>query len=436
MERIAQTFIACIFASNVKRKLNVVICIIITLSYFSCQEEDFGYDSNHIAYESAFVKTFGKPDPNHTWGFIEQPILNYGASQTRTVNTNSNQWADPNYYALNVPADITAAEAEYVYNWFATNDKPVDAETIHWSDFFIQYVNSYNEHENVSNRNMDQLGYESMDGQWEHVNNFNTQTHAIQYVYNAGTENWTYRASHSNTYQYELYFMKWLSFEASDGKHYEGWYIGFDYESKKGDAADTERDGKYNDWIVKVSPGDHQGYPITVRVMCEDLGNSLDWDFNDVVFDVSFSKIETYYPERKTECFATIVLQAVGGTLPIFVGTTDERYEAHALLGDGSMTPIIHPNATAIYTVPISVADYNSKTNTANAKSIPIYVRGTSATYQIESSDIPQKFACPDNVQWSEELVNICDTYPNVPTWIQNEGMGDAAGVWKLNPKK
>lgn len=420
----------------------ILFYVLMLFTLISCEEFDYGYTSNQIAYNKAFTNEFGQVDPNHTFGFIDQPILNYTPAQTRVVNTESNLWGDPNYYALNVPADVTEAEAKWVYNWFATNQNP-QGQAIHWSDFFIQYVSAYNEVNNTTKRNMDQLGYEGIITDWEHVNDFNVTTHTTKYVYNAGTENWTYRASHSNTYQYNKYVIQFLSFTAEDGNHYEGWYVGFDYESLKweGDGSLESRseyaDGYYNDWIVKVTPGTHLGYPISVRVMCEDLGNSFDWDFNDVVFDVSFVGIDQYeyWPVAKYRKYrATIILRAVGGTLPIFVGTSDERFEAHALLGDGSMTPIIHPSAPVIYTVELNESDLTPGKNTLNAKNIPIYVRGQYATYQIQSSDIPQKFACPDNVDWTEECQNICDKYEAFPLWIKNEDMGNAEDVWNLNP--
>lgn len=61
---------------------------------------------------------------------------------------------------------------------------------------------------------------------------------------------------------------------------------------------ETYGDGYYSNWIIKISPAtlapDPTPDPVppykVTRVMCEDLGNSHDFDFNDVVFDV---KLET-----------------------------------------------------------------------------------------------------------------------------------------------
>lgn len=215
--------------------------------------------------------------------------------------------------------------------------------------------------------------------------------------------------------------------------HYDGWYVAFDYESIKYEgngsleSNSVYADGYYDDWVLKVTPGTHQGWPVAVRVMCEDLGNSFDWDFNDVVFDVTFEG-------KGNEIYAKITLRAAGGTLPIKVGTTDDRYEVHRLLGNGSMTPILSAAAPAVYTVKVPSATNNGK-NVENAKKIPIYVDGINVTaIDLSQSNIPQRFACPDSVKWSPELTNICKTYPNFPAWVKDD-FKDVENLWKYNPK-
>lgn len=460
-----------------KNYLNLTISFLVLMA--SCQEySPVDVTSPEFAYNHEFVNAFGQPMEGHSWGFVDQPIIDYSAP-TRTVDTNSNLWyytyqlnipgypdADGNFHgqqtvdqdgyltktvnisqipgqgtanedknwlsnnAGNPVGDVTTEEMEYVMNWFKTTQNPASTP-IHWQEFFVQYI-GYNARNVIKAGEMDQLGYEAMDGTWEHVNDFNGRTKTLKYVRNSGTEAWSYRASHSDTYQDDLYTIQYLSFTLPNGHHYEGWYVGFDYESIKYEGNGSLegnsvfRDGYYCDWVVKVTPGTHQGYPVTVRVMCEDLGHSYDWDFNDVVFDVSFLR-------ESDGVYATIVLQAAGGTMPITVGTTDAAFEIHSKLGTGSLSPILHPKAIWLYKVKVTGCD--SPDNTANAKNIPIYVQGSQAVYQISTSAIAQKFACPDDVSWSEECVNICATYPNVPAWINNErSMNDARDVWALNP--
>lgn len=402
-----------------------MICLI------SCQDDNLGYTKQDIInakYQKEFVKTFGNPDPNHNWGFTDLEIIQYPITTRATVNPNSNEWEST--FKLNVPDNVTSAEAEYVKNWFATHQNP-SSTAIHWEQFFIQYVD-------CKQSQMNELQVKCLDGRIDHIYNFNNSTKAMQYVYDAGTEAWSY-SSNSATGKYyrqwDLYNIQYLTFTASDGKYYEGWYVGFDYESaKEGIGEDSGeykqfvfRDGYYNDWIVKVSPGTSQGYPVTVRVMCEDLGNSFDWDFNDVVFDVSFLG-------KGNNVQAKIVLRAAGGTMPITVGSTEDIYEVHKLLGDGSMTPILSTDAPAIYTVDVPSATNNGK-NVANAKLIPIYVNGINVTaIDLSETGSPQRFACPDSVMWSPELTNICETYPNFPAWVKDAEFTDVQNLWKYNP--
>lgn len=456
------------------------LATIVAGSLISCQEEDLGHSVEEVrasVYSRKFIEEFGQPDPNHTWGFEDVEVVNMNSTSTRSVNTNKNEWYwknklnvpgypdhlhqyflgekstshhasedpgnDNNWYANTVGSpigDVTEEEIKWVMNYFKTTQNP-QGQAIHWEDFFVQFV-GYNATNKIKAGEMDQLGYESIRGNWEHVNDFNGKTKTLQYVYGAGTEAWSYRASHSNTYQNDKYVIMHLVFDIPQtncpyhctSHHYDGWYVAFDYESIKYEgngsleSNSVYADGYYDDWVLKVTPGTHQGWPVTVRVMCEDLGNSFDWDFNDVVFDVTFEG-------KGNEIYAKITLQAAGGTLPIIVGTTDDRYEVHKLLGNGSMTPILSPAAPAVYTVKVPSATNNGK-DVENAKKIPIYVNGANVTaIDLSQSNIPQRFACPDYVMWSPELTNICKTYPNFPAWVQQQDFKDVENLWKYNPK-
>lgn len=435
-------------------KKNVIFAAITMFCAASCAEYDGEYTLEELTmvknvktFTKNFESRYGSIDPNHTWGFYEMTPVEQLA--TRTVHVNSNQWADPNYYGLDVPADITPEERDYVKNWFKTNQSP-EGLAIHWADFFIQYVSSYNEDHNCSDRNMDLLGYESLTGAWEHVNNFNTQTHAIQYVTNAGTENWTYRSSFDDKYHNNLYTIQYLSFDVN-GHHYEGWYVGMDYEGYvyEGDGSlrrgSVFADGYYDDWIVKVTPGLRKDKSKTSRIMCEDLGNTDDFDFNDVVFDVSYETEEIWWPEHTKTTYAIIVLQAAGGTLPIYVGVNpsvkeNEIYEAHKLLGASSSKEPIN-----VGEVKSAVAIYRIEVESTNPNDIPIYVMSGSnaATNSISllpesgrgSSLAPQKICIPGtDTEWLLEMHQIENGYKNFDLWVQDQdGQYDFKGSTPWN---
>lgn len=386
----------------------------------SCQEY-LPFDDHDLTvqtYEKDFVSTFGIPAPNHQWGFEQQPIIDYSAGQTRVyTNPNSNEWSS--VFHLNVPQAITSDEITYVKNWFSNPENTRTAcEAVHFEDFFIQHVS-------CDRGNMSELHVKNLDGSDIHVNNFNGNSGAIMYVGQAGTEAWSY-ASTSSTgkfyRQWDLFYTQYLSFSVN-GKEFEGWYIGFDYEfAKEGLGPESGeynqfifRDGVYNDWIVKVSPALHDTNS-TKRVMCEDLGATADWDYNDVVFDVSFTQEDGIY-------YANIALRAVSGTLPIYVGKIDPAYEAHKLLGDGSLNPICETNNVATYKIKLSdlhIQDSNNVTS-ASANAIPVYVYGPDGVYTLTNSSIAQKLACPNTTSWAKEGIKISTVYSDFEKWVSDE---------------
>ena len=91
------------------------------------------------------------------------------------------------------------------------------------------------------------------------------------------------------------------------------------------------RDYYFSDWIVSIVPGNTTiEEPNKVRIMAEDLNATAvkaegdieksDWDFNDVVFDVTFNEDGT----------ATVQLVAAGGVLPLTV----DGHEVHEAFGE------------------------------------------------------------------------------------------------------
>ena len=93
-------------------------------------------------------------------------------------------------------------------------------------------------------------------------------------------------------------------------------------------------DGYFSDWIVTLTEakrisGGGSANTETIRVMGEDLtiNTNSDFDFNDVVFDVTWGKGNKE---------ATIVLKAAGGELPIYIVRDDDELEIHALFANAN----------------------------------------------------------------------------------------------------
>lgn len=304
---------------------------------------------------------------------------------------------------------------------------------------------------------------------WTHINNFNhgstnmnPENHAgsnpermIMYVYSSGTENFAARPSFGTGTQEEemgefidswvLVKLEWDekgkccseggSTCPSNGHHRVGYYLAFDYQSKKYDEngdllADISCDGYYSNWIIKISSANFtEEAPAATRVMCEDLGNTHDFDFNDVVFDVAFHSVQVTGGTRRD---AVINLQAAGGTMPIYVGFPhtkfDGAYEAHSLLEHSTSTPVNVGGASHTF------ATYRiENVGDIDAGGISIWVKNGDQYLQISGINgnldkynngvkgeeyAPQRFAVPTSVQWMEECEFIQDGYPRFKAWV------------------
>ncbi len=420
-------------------------------------------------YNANFIARYGSVDPNHTWGFEEMPAIK--VQSTRANVPNRNEWKD--IYHLVVPGndcnngDVTEDEIKYVSNWFRTHKNP-EGVSIHWTDFFVQEIsgepdldadgnwitkaNRYviNENgvaeydgQNDVHYKLDYFEALTIENGWDHIYNFNANTNEIQkesyncrnimYFKSSGTED--FRASDSNSlpddpYKYQSnWVVKHLVFDVN-GRHYDGYYLAFDYQLTKYENENKyvfhPADGYYSNRILKISPAgeiEMEGYP--KRVMCEDLGNTGDFDFNDVVFDL-------YYEDMGSHTEAVVTIQAAGGTMPIYVGidparVNSEKYEAHHLLGQNSAKTPINVGSTSG-----EKAIYRLKVTSTKPQDIPIYVvNGANQVANITNiqyynngeakSCAPQKLCVPNSVRWMKEcqLVDCC--YEHFEDWVRDE---------------
>ena len=455
-----------------KSKFSFFIAINCLVALSSCREEDFGFDAESIKYQSEFEKEFGKPDPNHNWGFVDMPLMVASDNNlTREGSPNANQWG---YWGLDVPYPLSQVQKEFVTNWFKTHKNPTGV-AVSWTDYFAQQVYStdYGKH-------MDQTLDAGHDGT-DHIYNYNSgdcsvnynvtapwllnnsgnpsdrngwlqYKDKVQYMTGQSTRDFAYHETVSQKWWYDHYVIipgemidpsNSLASKSTVVKDCEGaeihdrngntiattesiwgmWFVAFDYEANKDDSDndDVARDYYFDDWIIRISPGTYSTK--SQRVMCEDLGGSYDWDFNDVVFDAF---IEGQGNNRK----AHISIQCAGGTLPITVGTQDEAYEVHKLFGVSSSTVVIAPKAPAQYTVELP----NGQSNTTNVCTIPIYVNGNNIAQNITigAGGAPQRFACPVGTEWADELQCITKKYSKFPSWAQDQ---NTQNVWDLHPE-
>ena len=399
--------------------------------------------------------------------------------------------------------DVTDYEIQYVSAWFRTHrieDPQNYREELHLSDFFIQNVscdNDQKEYNDINNADqtgfnganvltgtdqgaynninrisgqeqvnfsLDQLGFKDMDNNWTHINNFNNQNsnynpeeanstpnREIKYVTASGTEWFQCHPSFSTKDatnwidSWVLVRLTWKEKVTDENSpkynqiiDREGYYLAFDFKADK-DETRVAGDGYYSNWIVKITPGHFAPTGVAKRVMCEDLGGTFDFDFNDVVFDIA----------KDGSGVPVISVQAAGGTLPVWVEKSDatpicnSNYELHKLLGAPTSQPVnvmgdySNQHAPAIFRL-------NSAQGIENLHDLKIVVDNKGHKYSIsgESEDranlnypggnpygsptnkigteAPRAFAVPTDVKWMKELEYIDKSYPGFKYWVDD----------------
>lgn len=170
-------------------------------------------------------------------------------------------------------------------------------------------------------------------------------------------------------------------------------------------------------------PVEEEDFEPVIRVIAEDMGDqslkeASDFDFNDVVFDV------TWVSESKVK----IKILAAGGTLPLTVGWdgTGEDYithEVHYMLGYSESTMINthstvgnHIDGVAPYEFEFT-GSFSKDNFAANVRdNIPVKVRKNGVWYDInaEQGRAPGKIAVgTDYNPWCNERVDIDDWWQN-----------------------
>lgn len=424
----------------------ILFFIVAALALASCSnDKDFsssnGYnlDNTKAQYSNAFVKQFGQPAANQTWGF---------ASISRLAQPNANQWGttDDNSKYINYPQPTAITEQELADVLAVFNEKGATEyeSLIDWKNFFVQqvYTGPNGAKMNELATTVDYKVETKVISWWPYeaettvsevepfddiINNFNagnnTTYGGCMLMFNSATDDFSYKTSQGGG---QRWYKHWRM-EKINGNY----YVGFDHESAKqgSDANENEldvRDYIYNDWIVKIVPGTDYVEPVDKikeqgRIICEDLGTIGDFDFNDVVFDA------TVYESGKTE----ITLLAAGGTLELTVAG-EEVHEA--LLGaenakDGKgLYKMINTGAGPTATA----KKFTASSTYSNLNSIPVVVKKvdeagnvTSYTLSAEMGKAPQKICVPVTFKWCKEYKSLKDAYPGFKDWAT----GDAS-VW------
>lgn len=162
--------------------------------------------------------------------------------------------------------------------------------------------------------------------------------------------------------------------------------------------------------------GDTEEIQYAVRIICEDLGASDDFDFNDVVFDALIKDGKTY-----------IKVLAAGGTLPLTVAGK----EVHDIFGV-STTTMVNTQPNAHNATKTDKQEFVIDQAYPSYKDIPVMV-GVDAnanpmtnegmtTLKAEKGAAPQKIAVDTNFEWCDERQQIEDKYTNFGEYVQKSG--------------
>ena len=152
-------------------------------------------------------------------------------------------------------------------------------------------------------------------------------------------------------------------------------------------------------------------------IACEDLGDTDDYDFNDVVFKVS------HVSGQKT---ATVTPLAAGGTLATWIVYNNEYLgETHQLLGAKENTsgsyPMINTTTITATATPLEVNVPENFTITNNMGGFSIIVNSKDNSAVLikapSAGAAPQMFCVPSTWAWPTERTKIQDAYPNFAKW-------------------
>ena len=160
--------------------------------------------------------------------------------------------------------------------------------------------------------------------------------------------------------------------------------------------------------------GNKKKIEYAVRIICEDLGASDDFDFNDVVFDALMKDGKTY-----------IKVLAAGGTLPLTVAGK----EVHQIFGVSTST-MVNTQSGAHYATKTDAQEFVVDQGWTSYKDIPVKVstdanamtEESMVTLKAEKGAAPQKIAVDTNFEWCDERQQIETKYTNFKEYVQKSG--------------
>lgn len=439
----------------------IIFALMMSLTFVSCSK-DLEVKSVEQQQKEVFVADFNKTFnvsasdyANHQWGMNTVPMIDITGTTTRTAEPRGNQWESMGY---TIPADISTDEYNAVMQRFNTVGDESYESLVDWNTFFVQQVHKgtatyYPRNQYVDNDYSKGLkagaqpivGSDHMD--WlctvaeqelvttcwwpltqevkpcdpydDHIFDFNNSNSADyggrMLMLNSNTNVFGYKNSEDSKVHYN-FRMEYI-------EPY-GYFVGFDFYGNGGNPnQDIERDLIYNDWIVKIVPGEGSTPPDVerVRIMCEDLGTATsDFDYNDIVFDIKFIK-------NGNVLRADIIIQAAGGTIPLSIGGV----EVHSLFGVSTGTMVNtypgrhheYPTQALTVELPKAASEYATAWDAINDLPITVLYRSQPITLTVEPGQPAEMIAVPVTTDWADERVPIYNAYPEFVDWIRDSSV-------------
>lgn len=310
-----------------KYLITAAMAVAVSGALVSCHDDEItgsAVEQKIQAFEDLFVQAFGKPDPNHTWGFGD-PIVVEEARTRAEVNVNGNLWnsrpalgeteeADVLKYMDMTLAEMTQKGNKYskefpvnLVNYFVTQ--------VHTGDDKYGTAQSPNNKTVLGSSKMNNLHIAMVEsaarknstirgslpggqGDWEHVNNFNAGTSkdwgGNTMFINSGTFDFAYENSDDSKYH-----NRWIVVKGSDinaEKYGNYYYVCFDFEGVPNECK-TYYDFHYTDASgnTQSANGEIAGYYETLQDL-KDAGitslhtyGNLDIDVNKIT-DLTISR--------------------------------------------------------------------------------------------------------------------------------------------------
>ena len=469
---------------------NLILTMFAVLAFVSCGHDTIETGNYQQAKQETFVADFNKafgvtPEvyANHQWGM--NLIQFVSPTVTRAHDVNGNLWYQNWERPKNVGSEVSDEVEKVVTEFSKLREGAVNTVNIDWNSYWVQqvftgtqtYKDGFGSNIGTGSSHMNHLlaynevgttkivyeqwnnwqGGEVVD-HYEHINNFNSGSNGTTFTDDvtheqfigttlmknlgttpSGTPKFGYHNSIDSKDHFEYIIIPGSTIFPNNPEMHKYYYVGFDFYATHPDGQeanknmDVARDWRFNDWIVRISPGE----PVNVapdvdyvRVMCEDLGtDKSDFDYNDIVFDIKFIKEGSTY-------IADILVQAAGGTLPLTIG----GQEVHNLFAEAnnnemiSTSTMINTHATVgdhidgldpvELTVTLPGSNYATAWDAIN--DLPIIVlnqNGIPVQLTVNPGSPAEMIAVPVTTAWSNERVSIQSKYPAFVDWIRDSSV-------------